>query len=155
MKRGALATTLSAVVLFGVVLGLAGCTTPPPKPVPTATTARRQAVIYSVPVPQPGELARIVYQRPGAVYGKTISVPAGATGYNIDVGCTSSHPHQKVSFELTHGSTVVVDATNNCDGGDVRDTAILPRAPAETLQLSFTSDMSGISSAYLILTPGT
>src|ERR1700743_2111569 len=141
MKNRAFAASVSAVVLLGAVLGLAGCTTPHPKPAPTATPARRAAEVYSVPVPQPGELARIVYQRPGAVYGKTLSVPAGTTGYNIDVGCTSSHPGQKISFQLTHGSSLIVGWTNMCGAGEARDTAILPRPPAETVQLSFTSDM--------------
>ena len=151
MKRRSPAVSVSAVILIAVGFGLVGCTTPPPKPVPTATTARPAAVIYSVPVAQPGELARVVYQRPGAVYGKTFSVPAGGTGYNIDVGCKSSRRGQKISFQLTHGSSVIVAGTNTCGVGDLRDTAIVPRTPAETVQLSFTSDMSRISAAYLIL----
>jgi hypothetical protein len=69
------------------------------------------------------------------------------------MGCESSNPHGKISFELTHGSTEIVGATTLCNGGDVRDTAILPTIPPQTLQLAFTGDMSGVSAAYLIIAP--
>jgi hypothetical protein len=144
------------VIVVGTTLLLAACSaTPAPLSAPHRTSPSSHPALapYAVPTVQRGELARIVYTRPGTVNGISVRVPAGEFGYDVDFGCQATNPLHKFGFELMHGRALVVAATGVCNGTPLRDTAILSYAPAETLELVFTGDLSKVSKAYAVLLP--
>jgi hypothetical protein len=141
------------MLLLGVlIVAVVGCTTTAPAPSAHPRTAAPHET-YAVPPPQPGDLARIVYTRRSPEDAASVDVPAGGTGFSIDMGCSASNPSVTISFQLSHDSTPIVSGETVCDGGQYRDTATLPANPAETVHLSFTTDFSKVSGAYLILSP--
>jgi hypothetical protein len=145
------------MALVAVALSLAACTPTAPPSFPhnhkATVPPRAAALTYAVPAVQPGELARILYTKPGSLDGATVDIPAGGHGYNLDFGCRADDPSQKIGFELVHGTTMIVAGTGHCDGNDYSDTALPPGSPAESVHLVFTGVGPTISAAYLILAP--
>ncbi len=162
--------TTNVALVAAATLALAACSanTPttssaPPASLPSVspstgptgptTSPPPAASVYAVPPALVGELARIVYVKPGTVDGANVVVPAGRSGYFVDFGCTAADPAQEIGFELLHGSTKVASGTENCDGTDHKDTAVVAGAPAETLHLELTGNLSGVSAAYAVVAP--
>jgi hypothetical protein len=144
----------SGLVAAATMLSACATAAPPhAAAVHSATAASTTVNDYSVPLVQKGEVARIIYTRPGSVDGVSVDVPASTVGYDIDSGCKSAHPAHKIGFELLQGTTMIVKGSTICDGIPYRDTAIVPDSPAETVHLVFTGDMSAVSDAYLVLFP--
>lgn len=148
-------TVAVAALLLAAMVPLSACTSvgPPAPPHTPKASPPPAAVPYAVPTAQHGELARIVYERPGSLDGVSVQVPAGGVGYNVDFGCKADTSSRQIGFELLHGTTVIVSGTGRCDGNDYSDTALLPGSPAESVHLVFTGSVSKISAAYLILAP--
>ena len=153
---------LSALVLVGGAGCTSGDVSPPPQAgpaqsasaVPSPSTAEAPRVL-SVPPVTPDEISRVVYT---AETQRADSVVRGEarTGqqYAFDAACTSTPPGRVLTYELfsskQDAKVSVSSGELPCDGTVLRNTAPLP---ATAIQISLGPELTGVTSAYAIITP--
>lgn len=157
------AFTLLSALLLG---GGASCTSQEAPPTSHASSAQPASTGSSLPavealpaLPIPpvtsGEISRVVYTP-----AKTDSVLRGEarTGqqYALEAACVSAIPGRIITYEVLsskqNSNTPVFSGELPCDGNVIKNSTPLP---ATAIQISLGPDLSGVTSAYAVITPST